>query len=163
MKAILVAAVLIAACSCAGNRPSGDKAPEGSDEGYSEEAPVHRVTVQAFYMDEKPVTNAQYKEFCDATGRSFPASPRWVDLPDSFLGCPDHPVVNVSWGDAQAYAKWAGKRLPTEEEWEWAARGGLKDARYPWGNGAPDGRRLNYCDNRSEFPWQDKRQNDGYP
>ena len=135
MKAILVAAVLIAACSCAGNRPSGDKAPEGmvyipsgsylmgSDEGYSEEAPVHRVTVQAFYMDEKPVTNAQYKEFCDATGRSYPASPRWVDLPDSFLGCPDHPVVNVSWGDAQAYAKWAGKRLPTEEEWEWAARG----------------------------------------
>ena len=175
MKAILVAAVLIAACSCAGNRPSGDKAPEGmvyipsgsylmgSDEGYSEEAPVHRVTVQAFYMDEKPVTNAQYKEFCDATGRSYPASPRWVDLPDSFLGCPDHPVVNVSWGDAQAYAKWAGKRLPTEEEWEWAARGGLKDARYPWGDGAPDGRRLNYCDNRSEFPWQDKSQNDGYP
>ncbi|MCQ2184800.1 MAG: SUMF1/EgtB/PvdO family nonheme iron enzyme [Bacteroidales bacterium] len=134
----------------------------GSITGYPEERPVHKVEVKPFYMDETPVTNAMFKAFCDATGRPYPGSPRWRDLPDEFLSCPDHPVVNVSWDEARAYARWAGKRLPSEEEWEWAARGGIDGAKYPWGDETPDGTRLNYCDKNSEFQWRDNASDDGY-
>lgn len=134
----------------------------GSESGYPEEKPVHEVDVQPFYMDATPVTNAQFKAFCDATHRRYPASPRWSELPDSFNACPTHPVVGISWDEAMAYAKWAGKRLPTEEEWEWAARGGIKDARYPWGDDSPSGEMLNFCDKNSEFQWRDNARNDGY-
>lgn len=136
--------------------------PMGSETGYPEERPVHTVTVSGFYMDETPVTNAEFKAYCDAVGRGYPASPRWQELPDYFLNCPDRPVINVSWGEAMAYAKWAGKRLPTEEEWEWAARGGLENAEYPWGNDAPDGSKTNYADKNAAFSWRDSAQNDGY-
>jgi len=134
----------------------------GSDNGYPEEKPVHRVTVASFYMDEKLVSNSEFKAYCDAVGRRYPASPRWKDMPNYFLDYPDHPVVNISWDEANAYAKWAGKRLPTEEEWEWAARGGLDDPKYPWGNCEPDGKVVNYADKNSEFIWRDPSQNDGY-
>lgn len=102
----------------------------GSDDGDSDEKPVHTVYLDAFYMDVYEVTNAQYKKFMDATGHK---APEYWD--DSRFNDPKQPVVGVSWYDAKAYADWAGKRLPTEAEWEKAARGGLIGKKYPWGNG----------------------------
>jgi iron(II)-dependent oxidoreductase len=101
--------------------------PEG--EGGWEEHPQHKVWVDAFWIDRCEVTNAQYEKFMKATGHSAPAY--WND---DNLNKPEQPVVGVSWDDAVAYAQWAGKRLPTEAEWEKAARGGLVGKRYPWGN-----------------------------
>ncbi len=96
----------------------------------SDEKPIHKIHLDTFRIDKYPVTNAQYKRFVDATGREPPA--HWKDgtyPPDKAI----HPVVNVTWHDAVAYAEWAGKRLPTETEWEKAARGA--DGRvYPWGD-----------------------------
>ena len=101
----------------------------GSNYGYNDEKPVHTVYLDAFYMDKYEVTNALYKKFMDATGHKAPAY--WND---SSYNAPDQPVLGVSWNDAKAYAEWAGKRLPTEAEWEKAARGGLVGKKYPWGD-----------------------------
>ena len=134
----------------------------GSREGYPEERPVHTVTLYDFYMDRYPVTNAAYKAFCDAAGKPCPADPRWPDMPDYFLGYPEYPVVNVSWSDAAAYARWAGKRLPSEEEWEYAAAGGLDAPDYPWGDGEPDGGNANFADVSSDYPWSHHSICDGF-
>jgi len=101
--------------------------PEG--EGEVDEHPQHNVFLDTFYMDKYEVTNAQYKQFMDATGHRAPAY--WND--DKF-NQPDHPVVGVTWRDAKAYCEWTGKRLPKEAEWEKAARGGLVGKKYPWGD-----------------------------
>jgi len=97
-----------------------------------DEKPVHRVYLDAFYMDKYHVTVGQYAKYLEATDKEAP--PEW-----DIMNQPHHqkrPVVNVSWYDAVTYCKWAGKRLPTEAEWEKAARG--TDGRlYPWGNEAP--------------------------
>jgi len=154
----------------------------GSDKHYAEEAPVHRVTVDAFWIDRTPVTNRQFREFVRATGhvtfaeiapdaRDYPgALPNMLragslvfippkhpvgDMRDwsqwwtfkfganwrrpygprsSLSGLNDHPVVHVAYSDALAYAKWAGKDLPTEAEWEFAARGGLDGTEFAWGD-----------------------------
>lgn len=111
----------------------------GSSDGDVDEKPVHTVYVDSFYMDKYEVTNAQYKKFCDATGRKYPSGP----VMGYFENYPNYPVVKVSWEEANAYAKWAGKRLPTEAEWEYAARGGLSGKKYPWGNDDP-GDKANY-------------------
>ena len=140
----------------------GGKYIMGSEGGYAEEKPLHEVEVAPFYMDEMPVTNGEFRAYCDAVGRGYPGSPRWEDMPNYFLNYPDYPVINVSWGEAAAYAKWAGKRLPTEEEWEYAAAGGLDAPTYPWGNEAPTGKVVNFADKCSEFEWRDSAQNDGY-
>lgn len=105
----------------------------GSQTGYHEEAPVHSVRVTDFYMDQLPVTNREFRAFCDSTGTPYPANPRWDEMPGYFLDYPDHPVVNVTLEQASAYASWAGKRIPTEVEWEYAACGGLEQPLYPWG------------------------------
>ena len=97
---------------------------------FSDAQPEHKVNVLAFYIDKTEVTNAQYKKFCDVTGQSVP--PHWnKTFP---VGEENVAVMRVNWWEAGAYAAWAGKRLPTEAEWEKAARG--TDGRsYPW----PDG------------------------
>jgi len=96
--------------------------------------PAHAVALSAFYIDEAEVTNSQYAAFLTATKRAAPKF--WND--DRYNG-PNQPVVGVTWSDASAYARWAGKTLPTEAQWEKAARGGIAGARYPWGNAAPSG------------------------
>ena len=99
-------------------------------EWFAAERPQHEVHVEEFYIDKYEVTCAQYKEFVQATGRPMPRDWEGGSYPK---GKSDHPVVYVSWEDADAYCRWVDKRLPTEAEWEKAARG--TDARiWPWGN-----------------------------
>lgn len=115
----------------------------GSNAGDPGYQPEHQVSVADFYLDRWPVTNAEYKEFVDATGHRIPNyDVSWCDTVEYNWDRErktypkdkaDHPVVLVTWEDAMAYAAWAGKRLPTEAEWERAARG-LNGNRYPWGN-----------------------------
>ena len=125
----------------------------GSKNGAFDEKPVHTVHVDAFYIDKYEVTNAQYKKFVDA-------NPQWRKhrIPRAYhngsylsdwnqneypIGKGEHPVTYVSWYAAMAYAQWAGKRLPTEAEWEKAARGKGVGQRYPWGNSI-DSDKANY-------------------
>ena len=102
----------------------------GRDDGDDIEKPKHKVALKAFFIDKTEVTNAEYKKFVDATNHKPP--PHWKDK--TFAeGQANFPVVQVTWQDANDYAKWAGKRLPTEVEWEAAARG-VSGRKYPWGN-----------------------------
>ncbi|MCX8042669.1 MAG: formylglycine-generating enzyme family protein [Desulfobacterota bacterium] len=109
-------------------------------DGKTDERPAHSVFLDAFYIDRYEVTNKQYQVFLRATGHPPPhVAQQWAepynwqgtDYPE---GCADKPVVLVSWYDAQQYCAWLGKRLPTEAEWEKAARGGLIGKRYPCGD-----------------------------
>lgn len=133
----------------------------GSQNWGEFEGPVHEVFLDDFWMDETPVTNAQFAQFVKETGYQTEAERAgtawgyaegryaltvglsWRSHADE--NRQDHPVVLVSWNDALEYARWAGKRLPTEAEWEKAARGGLSDQLYPWGEGAPNGTQSNFA------------------
>jgi serine/threonine-protein kinase len=106
------------------------------------------VEIDAFYMDRMPVTNREYLAFVDVTGYrpTDPGASRFISHLRSGKiprGQDDHPVVYVSWLDARAYAMWAGKRLPTEAEWEKAARG-TDGRKYPWGRSEPGAKKANY-------------------
>ena len=133
--------------------------------------PAHTVYLDAFYMDVHEVTIGQYNQFIRETGHR-PLSALDAGGYDSSIYSPTdrHPVVFVSWHDAMAYAKWAGKRLPTEAEWEKAARGGLVGKQHSWGNAALDGTQCNLADKRLGKVWHkrwgdnraDKNIDDGY-
>jgi len=219
----LLACTVLAGCSDSSSPPGmvmipGGEFTMGSDDGIAmrNEGPPHQVKVDAFWMDETPVTNAEFRKFVDATGYVTMAErkPDWEEIkkqvapgtpkPDDSLLVPgslvftptegpvdvrnmanywrwtpganwqhpegpgsdlqgreNHPVVQVCWDDAVAYAKWAGKRLPTEAEWEFAARGGHTGNRYYWGEEfQPDGK---YMANTwtGTFPYENTKE-DGY-
>jgi formylglycine-generating enzyme required for sulfatase activity len=108
----------------------------GSDDGAENERPRHRARVDAFEMVVYPVTRREYGMFLDSTGHEPPRE--WTSMPTG----PDRPVVGVSWVDCEAYCRWRSSqsdpiRLPTEAEWERAARGGVEGRRYPWGDEIP--------------------------
>ena len=109
----------------------------------AKESPVHTVYLDPFYMDKYEVTNAQYKRFVQETGHNDPEGIHRVNgkpvggfkpWKDNNFNGDNQPIVCISWDDAKAYAEWVGKRLPTEAEWEKAARGGLIGKKYTWGD-----------------------------
>jgi len=106
---------------------------------FGDEIPKHVVDVEPFHMDTYEVTNAQFGQFADETG--YQAQGKWEKYAKAHRM--NHPVVNVSWHDANAYCRWAGKRLPTEAEWEYAAKGGSRSKWFPWGD-APDATQAHY-------------------
>jgi sulfatase modifying factor 1 len=176
----------------------------GSEDFYPEERPPHRVAVDGFWMDERPVTAGEFRRFVRDTGyvsfcerpldpADYPdADPEvlvpgslvfrktagpvdlrdfrnwWVYVPGAYWKRPEgpgstingrdrHPVVHVAHEDAEAYASWAGKELPTEAEWEYAARGGLEGSVFAWGDEHfPSGKPMANSW-QGEFPWQNLR------
>ncbi|HOU13736.1 MAG TPA: bifunctional serine/threonine-protein kinase/formylglycine-generating enzyme family protein [Anaerolineae bacterium] len=153
----------------------------GSEDGEADEKPVHTVALDAFWIDQMEVSVAQFRRFVAATGHRTTAEIEgsgWTYVTGNEIwkgvngadwrhpfgpgsDAPDNdPVTMVSWDDALAYCQWVGGRLPTEAEWEYAARG-LEGRLYPWGN-AFYGDRLNYCDAGCTFSWKDTAYNDGY-
>jgi formylglycine-generating enzyme required for sulfatase activity len=124
------------------------------DEGSEAEKPVHTVEISPFFISPYPVTNGEYRTFMvaggyannelwSAEGRKYREESRTVKPSlwgEARFNDQNQPVIGVSWHEASAYLKWAGLRLPTEHEWEYAARGGLQYKRYPWGDETPMGR-----------------------
>jgi formylglycine-generating enzyme len=187
-----------------------------NNQASPDEYPKHKVTVSAFYIDVREVTNAQFEKFIIATGYKTTAErkPDWEELkktvpPDTpkpadslmqtaslvfkqsmapvslndytqwwgwvsgadwkhpqgpqsnIIGKENYPVVHISWDDAMAYCKWAGKRLPTEAEWEFAARGGLINNIYPWGNEPINTGKAKANSWEGKFPYQNEKK-DGF-
>jgi serine/threonine-protein kinase len=132
----------------------------GSDEGdpdaFDDEFPRHNVTLtEGFWIDRTEVTNQQYGR-CVADGSC--ALPPFAN--DSRFNAADEPVVGVSWEDASGYCTWAGGQLPSEAQWEYAARG-TDGGLYLWGN-TFDGSKLNFCDTHCSYDWKDGNLDDGY-
>jgi formylglycine-generating enzyme required for sulfatase activity len=134
----------------------------GSTEGHDDEQPVHTVALDGFWIDRTEVTNAQYRLCVEAEGCS-PLVQSYSSTRDSYYGdstYDNYPVVYVTWRQAADYCAWAEARLPTEAEWEYAARG-PEERVFPWGDEF-DGTRLNYCDANCSEQWADEAVDDGY-
>ena len=115
----------------------------GAETRRADERPRRTIYLNAFMIDTYEVTNAQYLKFIAATGHKEPFNVYGTGSLFEVKGIENLPVVQVTWHDAEDYCQWVGKRLPTEAEWEKAARG--TDGRaYPWGNKAPSARRVNF-------------------
>jgi sulfatase modifying factor 1 len=113
--------------------PAGEFTMGKNSPGPTDWQPEHKVMIDAFYMDKFEVTNKQYYEFCIKT--NYPLPEFWgISYFKCSLEYPDNPIIGISFIDAVRFAQWAGKRLPTEAEWEYAARGGLPASNFPWGN-----------------------------
>ncbi|HUG82603.1 MAG TPA: formylglycine-generating enzyme family protein, partial [Bryobacterales bacterium] len=103
----------------------------GDEQAADNEKPQHEVQItKAFYLKKTPVTVGEYKRFAEETGREMPKAPEFNQGWEK----EDHPIVEVAWEDARTYCEWAGRRLPTEAEWEYAARGGQEGLKYPNGD-----------------------------
>jgi len=124
--------------------PAGEFMMGDDTSGQNDERPAHPVSLDAFYIDQYEVTTTRYARYFEQTNRAAPQY--WsTQVP---LNHGNKPVVGVDWNDAVAYCAWAGKRLPTEAEWEKAARG-TNQRPYPWGNAAASAQRANFghcCD-----------------
>lgn len=130
---------------------------------FANEQPAHPVTLTGFWIDQTEVTNRQYQRCVDTGACRLPEKVGSFTH-ESYFGDPayqDYPVVWVNWQQAADYCAWAGGRLPTEAEWEYAARG-PESRTFPWGN-TFDGTRLNYCDAGCASGVIDVRVDDGYP
>jgi formylglycine-generating enzyme required for sulfatase activity len=159
-------------------------AAAGDSLAYDDERPQHTVRLGAFWIDQTEVTNAHFGAFVAATGYATMAertgegkvfqlaTGTWEDVtgadwqhptgPESNLdGLEQYPVGQMSWSDAAAYCAWAGRRLPTEAEWEKAARG-VDQRPYPWGDAPADGDRLNFADQHLPVEWAEAAVDDGY-
>ncbi len=128
----------------------------GSDTADSDERPAHMVKLEDFYMDKYEVTNAEYRACVDSLNCSLPKNTVFYISP----AYRSHPVVFVSWDMAAEYCAWRDARLPTEAEWEKAARG-ADSYIYPWGN-VFDGNALNFCDVECTYSWADRSYRDRY-
>lgn len=115
----------------------------GSSSGYDDEAPVHTVKLSSYYISKYEITVAQYREFCEAEGKTFPSSPSkdWYEEHDAvgeWKWTDSHPIVNITWFDAVDYCEWLSEEtgesysLPTEAQWEFAARGGGSSKGYSY-------------------------------
>jgi formylglycine-generating enzyme required for sulfatase activity len=127
--------------------PNGSFYMGGVDtDAQPDEKPAHNVTMSGFWMDKLEVTNGMYT-LCVKAGKCKPPREFKSSTRKSYFNNPDFtdfPVIQVSWGDADNYCKWAGRRLPTEAEWEYAARGSADYRRFPWGEQSPDNTLANY-------------------
>jgi len=148
--------------------------PDAETSWFEIETPRHTVHLDAFYMDKYEVTNAQYAQFLNDYGKNTDAAGHaLIKIENSLIeesggvyrpkkGYENHPVICISWYGAAAYAQFYGKRLPTEAEWEKAARGGLVGKKFPWGDSDPDGTNANFADKNTNCDWSDKKVDDGY-
>lgn len=129
----------------------------GSNDGYDDEAPIHTVKISGFYISKYEITVAQYREFCNDKGKTFPSSPskEWYEEHDAvseWNWVDDHPIVNITWFDAIEYCEWLTEKtgetytLPTEAQWEYAARGGKDSKGYEYSG----------SDNINEVAWFDE-------
>jgi len=145
---------------------AGGKFMMGALEGEGDEKPVHEVDLNDFSIDKYEVTNAEYAEFLNANGNKLEGGSNWLETNDEDCGVAvagerfvvkkgqeNRPVVMVSWYGAVAYAKWAGKRLPTEAEWEYAARGGQRSKGTKFSGSATPNNVGWFDGNSAEHPW----------
>jgi sulfatase modifying factor 1 len=123
----------------------------GQEDGDEDERPLRAVDVPGFFLGKHEVSWAEYLAFCSATGRAAPSRHASIGGRD-FEAPLDHPVVQVSWDDAQGFCAWAGLRLPSEAEWERAARGD-HGGPFPWGDAPAGADRLNCADAAAVWPW----------
>lgn len=161
-RGCLIASLAVAVCGAAAAEPAmvriaGGSFMMGSERGLADERPVHSVTLKSFLIDKRPATNAEYADFLQQLGGTKNARGQHLfDWDDSdariervqgrwraHKGFEEHPAVEMSWYGARDYCRWKDKRLPTEAEWEFAARGPAGRT-YPWGEAAPDRTRARY-------------------